>query len=649
MRILILFFIVLGSVCHAELRTWTAVNGKEVEAEFVSNEKGIVKLKLNSGKVFEVPLNKLSKADQDFLKAKSTSGSLADNIVGKVISLDSESYEVEMQFNGDGGMMMGENGSLEDQLEDQGLTYKIEGNEVLVFEVGGKGGGISFSSSSPKVGDQVEWGPEGEKIRSKITKIEAEIQFPRNKPLDLGSAVGLVGNLMTMDFEGDLVQILFNGNGRMMFVEDGNSENIILSALMTYKIEGNEVLFFVDGKRNSGISFSSSSPKVGDQVEWVGKEGKITKIELKYESLSVKNDSGDIIHLKYLSKGDAVTILSCDKKASGKLVIPATIEGKSVTSIGSRAFYNCTSLTNITIPESVTSIGNFAFEECESLTSITIPDSVTSIGGVAFSKCINLTSITIGNGVTSIGYGVFYSCTRLTSITIPDSVTSIGEAAFDDCSSLTSITIPDNVTRIGKRAFSGCKNLTSITIPDSVTSIGSYTFRYCTSLTSITIGDSVTSIGVNAFYNCTSLTNITIPESVTSIGSRAFRYCTSLTNITIPESVTSIGQSAFDSCKSLTSITIPDGVTSIGSNAFEQCKSLTNITIGDSVTSIGSRAFYNCTSLTAVTFLGDFPKAGEENGGVFYKATPTIYRKPEAKGWGDTWGKRIVKLISEKP
>ena len=48
MRILILFFIVLGSVCHAELRTWTAVNGKEVEAEFVSNEKGIVKLKLKS-------------------------------------------------------------------------------------------------------------------------------------------------------------------------------------------------------------------------------------------------------------------------------------------------------------------------------------------------------------------------------------------------------------------------------------------------------------------------------------------------------------------------------------------------------------------------------------------------------------------------
>ena len=40
--------------CNAELRTWIAVNGKEVEAEFVSNEEGIVKLKLNSGKIFDV-------------------------------------------------------------------------------------------------------------------------------------------------------------------------------------------------------------------------------------------------------------------------------------------------------------------------------------------------------------------------------------------------------------------------------------------------------------------------------------------------------------------------------------------------------------------------------------------------------------------
>ena len=59
-----------------------------------------------------------------------------------------------------------------------------------------------------------------------------------------------------------------------------------------------------------------------------------------------------------------------------------------------------------------------------------------------------------------------------------------------------------------------------------------------------------------------------------------------------------------------------------------------------------SSANNNARQVVAVTFLGDAPKAGER---VFYQATPTIYRKPEAKGWGDTWGGRPVKLIGEKP
>ncbi|MDB4711201.1 leucine-rich repeat domain-containing protein [Verrucomicrobiales bacterium] len=87
-------------------------------------------------------------------------------------------------------------------------------------------------------------------------------------------------------------------------------------------------------------------------------------------------------------------------------------------------------------------------------------------------------------------------------------------------------------------------------------------------------------------------------------------------------------------------------VTSIGNWAFSRCDNLTSITIPDSVTSIGHQAFNSCTHLTAVTFLGDAPKTRRQ---VFKGATPTIYRKPEAKGWGDTWAGRPVKLISEKP
>ncbi|MBR3268942.1 MAG: leucine-rich repeat protein [Oscillospiraceae bacterium] len=176
--------------------------------------------------------------------------------------------------------------------------------------------------------------------------------------------------------------------------------------------------------------------------------------------------------------------------------------------IGITAFYNCTNLSSVKIPESVTTIGEAAFAGCKGLTSITIPDGVTTIGTYTFNGCISLTSITIPNSVTSIGKQAFDHCSSLTSITIPDSVTTIGNYAFQYCNKLTSITIPDSVTSISDYIFSNCKNLSSVTIPDSVTSIGEYAFNGCRSLSSITISDSVISIGKRAFTYCTGLYTI---------------------------------------------------------------------------------------------------------------------------------------------
>ncbi len=209
----------------------------------------------------------------------------------------------------------------------------------------------------------------------------------------------------------------------------------------------------------------------------------------------------------YIINGDEVTINGY-LGTETDLVIPSTIQGLPVTSIGNSAFFDCDSLTGITIPDSVTTIGDRAFYDCESLASITIPESVTSIGYEAFRTCASLTSITIPESVTSIGYGAFENCISLTSIIIPGSVTSIGDSAFRSCYSLTSITIPDSVTGISDWAFAYCESLTSITIPESVTSIGGHAFRYCNSLTSITIPGSVTSVGEFAFYTCTNLTTV---------------------------------------------------------------------------------------------------------------------------------------------
>ena len=281
----------------------------------------------------------------------------------------------------------------------------------------------------------------------------------------------------------------------------------------------------------------------------------------------------------------------------------------------------------LVIPNSVTSIGSFAFRDCSSLTSIVIPDSVTSIGGFAFYDCSSLTSIEIPDSVTSIDDYAFYGCSSLTSVKLPDSVTSIGSCAFRYCSSLTSIDIPDSVTSIGDYAFYYCRSLTSIEIPDSVTSIGEYAFQYCSSLTSIVIPNRVTSIGEWAFSDCSSLTSVVIGNSVTSIGERAFYGCSSLTSVYITDieawlkiyfavdysggglNENSIGFSnpccygadLYLNNEKLTELVVPDSFTSIPSYVFYGCTSLTNVVIPDSVTSINSYAFYGCTGMTSIT------------------------------------------------
>jgi uncharacterized repeat protein (TIGR03803 family) len=337
------------------------------------------------------------------------------------------------------------------------------------------------------------------------------------------------------------------------------------------------------------------------------------------------------------------------------VVIPSTIDGLSVTSVGTNAFAyapintvsipnsvtnigdgtfaSCSSLTNVTIPNSVTSIGNGAFS-ASSLTSVTIPNSVTTIGYAVFDSCISLTSITIGNSVTNIGDHMFFGCSSLTNVILPNSVTSIGPNAFYDCYYLTSITIPNSVTNIGFSAFRFCTGLTSVTIPGSATStsIGDYAFSY-SGLTSVMIGNGVTNIGNYSFYYCTNLTSVTISYGLTRIGNFAFAGCFRLSGVTIPDSVTSIGPNAFYDCYDLTSVTIPNSVTSIGAEAFVDCTGLTNVTIGNGVTNIGSVAFAGCTSLTNVYFQGNAPSADS----FAFPGNATAYYLEGTTGWGSTF------------
>ena len=291
-----------------------------------------------------------------------------------------------------------------------------------------------------------------------------------------------------------------------------------------------------------------------------------------------------------------------------KTIVQIVIGG--ATSIGDYAFYNCSSLTSVTIPNSMTSIGDKAFYACNSLISITIPQSVTSISNDAFrgcgitsvvwnaKNCVNggefgsqVESFVFGNEVESIPASCCSGMSKLTAINIPNSVTSIGDHAFSGCTSLTSITIPNSVTSIGNSAFRGCSNLTSVTIPNSVTSIGDYAFYNCRNLGKVIISDiaawcSITFSNYDSnplnnakhlYLNDTEISDLIFPNNITKIGNYTFLNCSSLTSVTIPNSVTSIGLSAFNGCSGLTSITIPNSVTSIGRDAFTNCSGITSL------------------------------------------------------------------------
>ncbi len=264
------------------------------------------------------------------------------------------------------------------------------------------------------------------------------------------------------------------------------------------------------------------------------------------------------------------------------------------------AFWDCSGLASVTIPNSVTSIGSDAFWDCSGLTSITIPNSVTSIGDHAFSGCNGIKTITIGTGVKKIGHQAFYPGTR-NSNNLESIIVEKGNITYDSRNNCNAIIETGSNTLIN-----GCKNTI---IPSDVTIIGDCAFYGCTKLNSINIPSSVISIGIGSFQGCSALQSITIPNSVTSIGSNkriadvyfgTFNSCTNLRSITIGNNVTTIGQFAFSECSNLTSIKIPDNVSLIDHGCFYGCSSLNSITIGDGIRNIEYIAFGKCSNLKDV-------------------------------------------------
>ena len=412
--VILVIMLYLVSVCSAEPRIWTAINGNEVEAEFVSKEKGIVKLKLKSGKFFEVPANKLSKEDNEFLsslaKPDGVNGEELEERIGGFYLKDSDVPYTGKVFR------LYKNG--QKQFESNLKNGKTDGLIRSWYENGEPESESNWNNGILN-GLQITWHKNGQK------KSEGKIKEGKE--------------------DGMLMEWYENGqkkseenwkdgkpNGAMVLWKRGG-QKIREQNYKDGKEDGLQTTWHLNGQKSWEADYKDG--KVIAEMIWNTKGEPVRSWE---EALEEKNTIKT--NLKYEIKDDMVTITDCDANASGAEVIPATIEGKPVITISKSAFADCIKLTSIKIPNSVTSIEDGAFRNCTSLKKINIPDSVTSIQDNTFRNCTSLSSIYIPNSITKIGNSAFRNCASLRKLYIPDSVISISVLALSICSSLKSVT-----------------------------------------------------------------------------------------------------------------------------------------------------------------------------------------------------------------
>lgn len=269
-----------------------------------------------------------------------------------------------------------------------------------------------------------------------------------------------------------------------------------------------------------------------------------------------------------------VAVLSPQSSEITSATIPASVTyggvSYTVTSIGHRAFANCTNLRSISLPKTIIWIGAYSFKRCTSLATVTIPVSVISIGRQAFAECTALVKATFSSEIESMGDGLFLGCTSLKTITLPQGFTKVEDGMFERCEALSAVHFVDGITSIGDYALAA-SSVNNITLPAGTGRIGNGAFAFNDKLSAVTIPNSVEYIGSGAFAGCSQLAHVTLPSWLTSMGvgddGSMFDHCGQMTEITIPAYVENVGHIASASTR-LTSIFvmgdhIPEGLASL--------------------------------------------------------------------------------------
>lgn len=373
------------------------------------------------------------------------------------------------------------------------------------------------------------------------------------------------------------------------------------------------------------------------------------------------------------------TINTAAFNASGieEIVMPSTL-----SVIGDGAFYYALALRSVTFNEGLENICREAFYGCSSLKEIIIPDSVTSISRYSvtsagstssnyytFAYCTSLERVVLGSNVTKIGKYTFYGCSSLKEIewsgvtalygyafaacgfeelTLPEQITFFNTYAFADnvnlkkvyyyssvsqnylfanCTSLETVAIKtDQAFTFSSTTFSGCTSLAAFYVDEnnaSFTVIDNFLVRTdtmeATAIPGILLTQEVVTIpeGITTFpavfQNDTALKTVYLPSTITSLPSSAFSNCSSLENVIFADNcaLSAISASAFNKCSSLKNIDLPDNITTISSTAF-QYSGLISIELPIDLVTIGDRAFQSCLSLESVVFHDNVTTLGQQ-------------------------------------
>ena len=325
--------------------------------------------------------------------------------------------------------------------------------------------------------------------------------------------------------------------------------------------------------------------------------------------------------------------------------------GNAVYEVTGGCFYNkrkkmlvtCFSTDELsyTVKPGTKEIDSYAFYGCTRMETICIPDSVMQIGSSAFTNCRNLKTVKLPAALKILQSDTFYNDENLTSVTLNPELEEIRDEAFFNCKKLMSLSLSEKINYIAAKAFYGCRALMSATVDEN--SIASFIDRILsmTSSESAKIKPGITIAAENPIYTIRngclydrkkrSLVRMlrlpengsfTVPAYVKEIGPYAFSGTPFLRSVKVPGSVKEIGESAFSMCAELRTITLGNGIETIGDDAFEFCPKVSSITIPASVTEIGSE--WGCRLTTendpaVITVDSANPYWKAENGNLYRK------------------------------